>query len=73
MEGPTAEGYAALRIAIWRSEAPLAEVLAQQGVDEASFLAHEAAQREAIEREAEQGESRLALALLDGMAAAARR
>jgi hypothetical protein len=69
-EPDPAERYAALRLAIWRSEAPLAEVLARHGVDDAAFRALEGAQREAIAREAEEGGSRLAIALLDELARA---
>ncbi len=57
---------------VWRSQKALAEVLARHGIDEAAFHSHEAAQTEALAREAAEGRSELAIAMLDGQAAAER-
>jgi hypothetical protein len=56
----------------WRSGDLLLEVLTRHGIDEPSFRAHEAAQREALAREAAEGRTDLAVALLEGLARADR-
>ncbi len=62
--------YCAARMEAWQSDAPLGEVLARRGVDEAAFRAHEAAVLEAIGREGAAGESAAAVAVMDGLLAA---
>jgi len=69
---PQADPYCALKMEIWRGDAPVGDVLARRGIDEASFRAHEAAQLEALGREAADGRSEMAIALLEGLADAAR-
>jgi hypothetical protein len=70
---PDADSYCAVKMEMWRSEAAGSEVLARRGIDEASFRAHEAAQLDALGHEAAEGQSDMAIAMLDGLAAAAQR
>ena len=66
---PEHAALCAVQMDLWQSGQPLGEVLARRGLDEAAFRAQEAAQRQALEREAAEGRADLAVALLDGLAA----
>ena len=63
--------YCAVKMEVWQSGQPLGEVLARHGIEEAAFSAHEAAQLEALGREGAMGGSELAIALIEGLGAAA--
>lgn len=64
--------YCAVKMEAWVTGAPLAAVLERRGMDEPAFRAHDAAQLEALEREAAEGRSDHAAALLDGLASTPR-
>jgi len=62
--------YAAVKGEVWRSGAPLAEVLERHGVDEAAFRAHEREQAEVLAQDAAAGHADRALAVLAALRAA---
>jgi hypothetical protein len=66
----TRESYASAKVEAWRTGEPLAAVLARRGIDEAAFAAHDAAQLDAVAREAAEGKSALASSLLADLDAA---
>jgi hypothetical protein len=66
--GTAHRAYDEARVEAWRAGEPLAAVLARRGIDRDAFVAYEAAQREAVEREAEDGGSAAAITWLEVLA-----
>lgn len=62
--------YAAIKVEVWKTEAPVVDVLARYGVDEATYRAHEREQAEAMTREAGEGKNDRAAALMEALRAA---
>jgi len=62
--------YCAARVEAWQGTAPIGEVLARHGITEAAYLAFEREQAEALAREAAEGRSDRAVALVEALRAA---
>ncbi|AKT40602.1 DUF2169 family type VI secretion system accessory protein [Chondromyces crocatus] len=62
--------YARIKVASWRGDAPLSELLEQHGLDEVAWRMHERQQSESLAAEAREGRCDMALSLLAALEAA---